>query len=349
MTRLSDRYNQLLAQGWGGALPIPFFELPVGDGRGTFFSWITASGAAVTVYDRPDLEAAFEVHGAILASYVAQGGPLGALGYPTSDEKDDVVGATVFGKTNDFERGGIFWSQDTGQVSTMTIGPVTEDFEIFEGIDVSAAQGAINWATVAGSGVQFAYIKATEGNGTDPTFAANWAASRGRMPRAAYHVFHSTTTPDAARPQADHFAAVLAATGDGGELAPVVDVELGGTTAAQAIASLQFFLGILSQSTGRQPVIYTYPSFWKDKMAGSAAFAQGFRLWIASYGNYAGPKVGGQQPYNTRPNGPLIPPGWQDWHVWQHAVLAGIPGIGGLVDRNFAMPPAGVPLTTYLG
>jgi len=44
-----------------------------------------------------------------------------------------------------------------------------------------------------------------------------------------------------------------------------------------------------------------------------------------------------------------VPPGWQNWTVWQHAVRAGIPGIVTLVDRNVAMPPAGVALTTYLG
>lgn len=349
MSRLSDRYNLLVAQGWGPALPLPFFELPAGDGAGVFFSWVTAGGVAVTLYDKPGLDAAFEVHGAILASYLAQGGPMGAFGYPASDEKEDAVGNVVFGRTNDFERGAIFWSQQTGQVTTMTLGPVAQGFEIFDGIDVSAAQGNINWTAVANGGVQFAYIKATEGNGTDQQFTANWTASRGLLPRGAYHVYHPTATPDAARPQADHFAAVLAASGDGGELAPVIDVELGGVSPAQCIASLQFLLGIVSQSIGRQPVIYTYPSFWQYQMASSAVFAQGFRLWIASYGRPAGPKSGNQQPYATRPNGPLVPPGWQDWTVWQHAVLSGIPGIATLVDRNVAMPPAGVTLTAYLG
>jgi lysozyme len=351
MTRLADRYDQLVAQGWGPTFPLPFVDIPVGDGQGTFFSWVTSNGVGVTIYDKPGAEAAFEVHGAILDSYVAQGGPLGALGYPVSDEKDDAEGTAVLGRVSDFERGSIFWTRDTGEITTMTIGPVLGgDFELFDGIDVSSAQGAIDWSRVAGGGFSFAYIKATDGNiGTDPTFTANWSASRGQLARGAYHVFHPTTAPEASRTQADHFAAVLGASGDGGELAPVVDVELGGATPAQCVASLQFFLGILSQSIGRQPVIYTYPNFWRYQMGASSAFAQGFRLWIASYGNPAGPPVGNQQPYNTRPNGPLIPPGWREWTVWQHAVLAGVPGIATLVDRDSAMPPAGTPLVTYLG
>jgi len=35
-----------------------------------------------------------------------------------------------------------------------------------KGIDVSAYQPNINWATVKANGIKFAYIKATEGTGT---------------------------------------------------------------------------------------------------------------------------------------------------------------------------------------
>ena len=46
------------------------------------------------------------------------------------------------------------------------------------GIDVSHHQGAIDWQAVAGDGVAFAYIKATEGGDfTDRRFAENWAAA----------------------------------------------------------------------------------------------------------------------------------------------------------------------------
>lgn len=357
MSRLTDRYNQLIAQGWSPPLPVTPMDIPLADGRGTFFSWMTATGVAVTLYDRADLDATCEVHGAILADYIAQGGPLGALGYPVSDEKDDVVGGQSAGKVSDFENGSIFFSSATGQTSTMTVTPSSVvDFEVFDGIDVSSAQGTINWPNVANGGVQFAYIKATDGDfGTDSTFNTYWTASRGLLPRGAYHVFHPTENAEGSRRQAEHFAQVLQATGDTGELMPMIDVELNGKTSAggaltpaQRVASLQFFLGIFAQAIGRQPIIYTYPSFWASSMGKSAAFAQGFKLWIASYGREAGPKVFGQQPYATRPNGPIVPGGWPDWHVWQHAVLAGVPGISTLVDRDVAMVPGGTDITTFL-
>lgn len=107
MTRLAERYNQLVGQGWGPTFPLPFVDIPVGDEQGTFFSWVSSQGVLVTIYDRPGAEATFEVHGAILDSYVAQGGPQGFLGYPVSDEKDDVVGTAVLGRVSDFERGSI--------------------------------------------------------------------------------------------------------------------------------------------------------------------------------------------------------------------------------------------------
>ncbi len=66
------------------ALPLPFVDVPVGDGVGTWFTWATASGVNVAIYDHPNV-GTFEVHGTILLAYQAQGGPLGALGYPTSD------------------------------------------------------------------------------------------------------------------------------------------------------------------------------------------------------------------------------------------------------------------------
>lgn len=352
MSRLTDRYNTLVAQGWAPPLAVAPVDIPLPDGKGTFFAWTTTSNVPVTLYNRPDLPATYEVHGAILAQYIAQGGPLGALGYPVSDEKDDIAGGQNFGKVSDFENGSIFWSSTTGQTTVKMVVPSSvADFEVFDGIDVSSAQGHIDWSKVANGGVQFAYIKATDGDfGKDGQFDSYWSASSGSLPRGAYHVFHPRPLREASRAQAEHFANVLQAAPDQGELVPMIDVELDGSAAtpAQRVASLIFFLEIFTQLDGRQPIIYTYPSFWDVNMGKSPAFAQGFKLWIASYGAVAGPKVAGQQPYATRPKGPVVPSGWPDWHVWQHAVLAGVPGIGTLVDRDVVMVPQGADLATYL-
>ncbi len=46
--------------------------------------------------------------------------------------------------------------------------------QFVDGIDVSHWQGTINWTSVKNSGVEFAFMKATQGNGyVDPTFHTN--------------------------------------------------------------------------------------------------------------------------------------------------------------------------------
>lgn len=64
---------------------------------------------------------------------------------------------------------------------------------------------------------------------------------------------------DQTRAQADNFINTVSATGDAGELPPAVDVEEvdAGISAAEAAASLQFFLSIVEQGFGKRPVIYT--------------------------------------------------------------------------------------------
>ena len=50
-------------------------------------------------------------------------------------------------------------------------------WEVF-GVDVSSYQGNVDWTALAGQGVDFAFIKATEGSILqDRQFAANWAGA----------------------------------------------------------------------------------------------------------------------------------------------------------------------------
>src|SRR5947209_6787629 len=72
------------------------------------------------------------------------------------------------------------------------------------GIDVSHHQGHIAWAKLPRQGVDFAYIKATEGaDHVDRRFSINWrAADAAGMRRGAYHFF---TLCRSGRDQAAHF------------------------------------------------------------------------------------------------------------------------------------------------
>ncbi len=349
---IEAKYQQLKSRGFLpvtiGGVELPVVSVPTGDGQGTFFAYalqVSGGSTPITIYDHPSI-GTFEVHGAILANYLLRGGPLGELGYPVSDEYDDVANRTVIGRVSDFQRGSIFWNKMSSVITVMLVGPVTEDFEIVEGIDVSGHQGTIDWSLVAANGIEFAYIKATEANNvTDGRFAANWAAAKNNVKRGAYHYFHPRATPDATQPQADHFINTVTATNDSSELPPMVDVEeLGaGVTPAQAVASLQFFLSIIEQGFGTRPLIYTFPSFWRDTLGDPADFSQHYHLWIANYG--ATRADGGAD----RPlRGPIIPGGWARHTIWQYAVLPALPGIATLVDRDSVFLPSGDDLGEFL-
>lgn len=85
--------------------------------------------------------------------------------------------------------------------------PSVEDFPM-QGVDVSAATGAVDWGTAKAEGVDFAYALATRGDrGRDPAFAGHWAALEGSGIRRG--AMHDWSLCRLAADQADHFNAVV--------------------------------------------------------------------------------------------------------------------------------------------
>lgn len=182
------------------------------------------------------------------------------------------------------------------------------------GIDVSHWQGTIDWNAVAADGVEFAFVKASEGGDyTDPRFAANWAgARRAGVIRGAYHFFRPQTD---AMAQAAHFLRTVPFAP--GDLPPVLDVEVTDGRSMDAVAAgVRTWLQEVERATGRRPVIYTRASFWTAQMGG--AFG-GYPLWVAHYGVAS----------------PGIPAGWGGWTFWQHSDAGRVDGISGGVDLNW--------------
>ncbi|MCW5953083.1 MAG: lysozyme, partial [Propionibacteriaceae bacterium] len=68
--------------------------------------------------------------------------------------------------------------------------PSREQYPVW-GVDVSRYQGEIDWPVLAAQGIEFAFIKATEGSSyVDPRFAANLeGASAAGLRAGAYHFF----------------------------------------------------------------------------------------------------------------------------------------------------------------
>lgn len=93
-----------------------------------------------------------------------------------------------------------------------------------QGIDVSARQGTIDWPRVRAAGVDFAYIRASEGAGLrDPRFSQNWAGAQSAgVGRGAFHMFSLCATGLA---QAENFIALVPRAGDA--LPPAIALEFG--------------------------------------------------------------------------------------------------------------------------
>ena len=77
-----------------------------------------------------------------------------------------------------------------------------------QGIDVSQEQGLIDWKAARAAGVDFAYIRASQGSDRrDENFAANWSESAAAdVKRGAYHVFNLCKP---GREQATNFIALV--------------------------------------------------------------------------------------------------------------------------------------------
>jgi GH25 family lysozyme M1 (1,4-beta-N-acetylmuramidase) len=196
------------------------------------------------------------------------------------------------------------------------------------GIDVSNYQhpgnAPINWPQVRGSGIEFAFIKATEGpvgcNGsyyTNNWLRRDWSDSAAAgLYRGAYHFARPGDAASAIN-QARYFVSAVGAMNGPRDLPPVLDLE---STCGLSPWDLAIFartwVGEVQRLTGRTPIIYTYFYFWQDQLLNDSTFS-GLPLWIATYG----PR-------------PMVPRAWAGWTFWQHSSTGAVPGISGNVDLN---------------
>jgi lysozyme len=185
------------------------------------------------------------------------------------------------------------------------------------GIDVSHYQGAVDWSTVAAGGEVFAFAKASEGSGDksgDIYFADNWSGMKAAdLLRGAYHFFHPGSDASA---QADAFLGSLSKANGGsvvlnpGDLPAALDLEVTDAVApADIIAAATIWLQKVQDATGKQPLLYTFVSFWKDTL-GNPGDLSNYPLWIAE----------------TKVSAPIVPGAWANWYFWQfdQQVIGGV-------------------------
>ncbi len=195
--------------------------------------------------------------------------------------------------------------------------PARSEYPV-QGIDVSHHQGAIDWSMLPAQGVDFAYIKASEGGDhRDRLFAENWkAAAAAGIERGPYHFF--TLCRSGAEQAANFIASVPL---DPAALAPAVDLEHLGNCSrrlsrAAFHAELATFIRLVEAHFGKPVLLYLTEEF--DRAYEVSARVQR-PLWLRSL---------------------VLPPdfGAKPWRLWQVSNFRRLRGIEGRVDWNVQRP-----------
>lgn len=187
------------------------------------------------------------------------------------------------------------------------------------GIDISVWQGDIDWHKARSNGVNFAFLKATEGGDlVDPAFEHNWAqAQAAGVARGAYHYFYHCRP---AAEQARWFIAHVPRAQNA--LPPVLDMEWTPRSptcrtkrpATQIRAEARSFLSALQDHYGQVPILYTTLDFYEDNQLWKLT---GVEFWLRSTAAH---------PSDSYPG--------QHWTFWQYSATGAVPGLRGPVDLN---------------
>lgn len=187
------------------------------------------------------------------------------------------------------------------------------------GTDVSRYQSRVDWPTTRASGINFAFIKATEGGDrVDPMFEQHWRDTKAAgVPRGAYHFYYFCRT---AREQAEWF--IRNVPKDPGALPPVLDMEWNHLSptcklrppAATVQAEMRIWLDIVTRHYGKRPIIYTSIDFYEDNRLDGF---HGYDWWLRSVAAHPHDRYGGRR-----------------WLFWQYTGTGELPGVQGDADIN---------------
>lgn len=195
-----------------------------------------------------------------------------------------------------------------------------------QGIDVSFYQGKINWDAVKAGGIEFAFIRAGQGDKiTDDKFFDNWQKSKSAgLPRGAYFFF----APDVGGVmQAQRFHSIVSSSGLGWELPPAIDVETKPgndlnwfiKNKARIPQQVNDCVKETERLFGVKPILYTGAWFWNPVMTPPQPWYKDYILWAADY-------------YHQQPD---MPTGWDRWTFWQYSSKGAVNGITTRVDMNY--------------
>jgi lysozyme len=193
-----------------------------------------------------------------------------------------------------------------------------------KGIDVSWAQGKIDWSKVK---TDFAILKCNTGvNAWDAQLAANAkGAHEFCIPFGYYHwvTLNKVDVVSDAKAEASDFIKAMN-TYTGATILPALDIEEDNKlklSPNQILLWIETFEAELKQA-GFGLMIYSYKP-WLDTNLPKDHKLGRIPLWIAQYPNKW-----------TEQSKPILPFGWSDYYIWQYSAKGRIDGINTDVDLN---------------
>ncbi len=181
----------------------------------------------------------------------------------------------------------------------------------FDGIDISHYQHYIHWKEVATNNIQFAYVKATEGEMLrDEYYETNISRARAADLKVGSYLFFRPSV--SAKRQFENFRAIVRE--ENQDLLPMVDVEeCDHMNRRMVLNRLKELLDLMTDYYGQKPLIYTMTSFYNTYLQNE------FTDYPFMLGGY------------TRK--PVLLDG-KDYVVWQFSAHGRVPGIVGNVDLD---------------
>lgn len=187
------------------------------------------------------------------------------------------------------------------------------------GVDVARFQTGIDWQAARASGVNFAFIKATEGGDrVDEMFKDHWrGAGRAGVKRGAYLFYYHCRAPEE---QARWFFRHVPKLP--GSLPPVLDMEWTPTSPTCTIRrepavirrDAAVIIAMMRDHYGTAPILYTTVDFFEDNALWKLS---GVEFWLRSVAAHPSERYPGQP-----------------WTFWQYSSTGLVPGIEGKADLN---------------
>ena len=157
------------------------------------------------------------------------------------------------------------------------------------GIDVSVFQGGVAWGKVKADGIDFAMVKATQGQSeqnqsfrlfTDSCFVRNITGAKAAGVRiGVYHYLTAETVPEAME-EAAYFLSVIAPYRDNVSLYAAVDVESKYLPQdRQLLTQIVHTFCARVQAEGYTPMVYTNPNFLTHRLGDIGMWPLWLALW----------------------------------------------------------------------